>query len=433
MIVAPGIALMVAGILKLSSALKTLLFFGWPGGNWLNSIVPGLSALSSTHLGGLIMFDAIFKIIASLLMLFGGYQMVRRQGYPWAIAAGIISIVACSLIGLPIGIWALIVLAQQNVRAVFENSKPGATASPGGRRSWPVPVLIIACLVLFFAVLASIGFAAARTIENQFAGTQDATNLMSALDLQKAGIYEQGQEFRKDFSQSFPLDANGQFSIDDVDGQVEIDGWNSNVVVLNAVIHGKTARSVGAVNIHVDTAPSRAAVHTKVPSRGNDFSSFWDWFKNDSPNAHVDYTIHLPLHTRLENASTVDGTVSVGGMMDDISVSTVNGAARVKNATRNLTLSTVNGVITADMDKLGQGQSVDLATVNGEIKLALPDNADAKFSIDTVNGTISSDFPELAVKRQFPLGSSLDGSLQSGAASVKADLVNGTIKILKAQ
>jgi DUF4097 and DUF4098 domain-containing protein YvlB len=103
----------------------------------------------------------------------------------------------------------------------------------------------------------------------------------------------------------------------------------------------------------------------------------------------------------------------------------------VNNAAANLTLSTVNGTVTADMDKLGQGQSVELNTVNGQIKLALPDAADANFSIATVNGSINSDFSELAVKRQFPLGSSLNGSLGNGAGSVKANTVNGTIEIRK--
>jgi len=432
MITAPAIGLMVVGALKLLKALKILLVFGL-GANWLNSIVPGLSALGRWD--ALILFAAAYKSIAGLLILFGGYQMLRRQSYGWAIAAGIISIVACSLLGLPIGIWALVVLARQDVRAVFENPQPGAPVSPGGRRSpsWTVPVVVIACLFLFIVMMASIGFAAVRAVEkvgDQFTA-QDTTNSMTAVDMQKAGIYQDDREFRKDFAQSFPLDANGQFSIDDVNGRVEIHGWNSNVVVLNAVIHGKTAGSVAAVKINVDSDPSRVAVHTKLPSHVNDASSFWDWFKDDIGNANVDYIVHVPLHARLENVSTVNGTLAIDGATGDISASTVNGTARVNNASGDLTLSTVNGAVTADMDKLGQGQSVALNAVNGQIKLALPDAADANFSIATVNGSISSDFSELAVKRQFPLGSSLNGSLRGGAASVRANTVNGTIEILK--
>lgn len=430
MIAAPAVGLMVVGALKLLGALKILLVFGW-GANWLKSAVPGLSVLGQWDT--LILFGAAWKMIAGLLIFFGGYRMLRRQSYAWAIAAAIISVVACSLLGLPVGIWALIVLARQDVSAIFNNSS--VPASAGGRRSssWSVPVVVIAFLVLFFAMLASIGFATVRAVEtvrDRFTA-EDTIDSMPPLNLQKAGIYRDGREFRKDSTQTFPLDANGQFSIDDVNGRIEIQGWNSNLVVLNTVICGKTAESVTAVEIAVNSVHSRVAVRTRLPSRVNDFSSFWDWFKNDIGNASVDYTVHVPLHARLENASTVNGTVAVGGMANDITASTVNGTARVKNAAGNLTLSTVNGTVTADMDKLGQGQSVALNTVNGQIKLALPDTADANFSIGTVNGGISSDFSELAVKKQWPLGSSLNGKLGSGAASVKADTVNGTIEILK--
>lgn len=432
MIVAPGIALVVAGILKLISALNIFLFFGWLGGDWLNSIIHEFAPFYSPW-EAWTMFGAAFKTIVGLVILFGGCQMVRRQGYGWAIAAGVISIVACSLISLPIGIWALIVLAQEDVRAVFKNSTASAPprAPAGGKPSWFVPLLVIGCVVLFFAVVASLGFAAVRTIEDQFAETFDTTNSMSAQDLQKAGIYQQGNEYRKDFSQSFPLDAHGQFSIDNVNGRIEIHGWNSNVVVLNAIIHGKAAESVAGVKIDVDSDPSRAVVHTRLPSRKNDSNSFWDWFRNNIANANVDYTVRLPLHARVENVSSVNGTAVVDGMADDITVSTVNGAARVKNAVRSLKLSTVNGTVTADMDKLGEGQSVVLDTVNGRIELAVPDNADAKFSIDTVNGRIRSDFPELAVKKEFHVGSNLNGSLRNGAASVRASTVNGAIEIRK--
>lgn len=255
---------------------------------------------------------------------------------------------------------------------------------------------------------------------------------LSAQNLQTAGIYRGSGEFRKEFSQSFPLDANGRFNINDINGRIEIHGWNSNLVVLKAVILGKTAASVASVKIDVDSDPSRAGVHTRLPSRKNDSSSSRDWWdRNDIGGARVDYTVSLPLRACLEKVSTVNGTVVIGGMAGDISVFTIQGAAQIKNAAHNLKLSTVNGTITADMDKLGEGQSAALNAINGLIRLAVPDNADAMFSITNFNGSLSSDFSELAVKRQSSGGSSLNGSFRDGAASVRGNTVNGTIEILK--
>ena len=432
MIAAPGIALMVAGALKLFGVLKNLWLLHW-GADWLSSAIPGLSGLSLFHWNALSVFDSAYRTVAGFLLLFGGYLMFRKQSYAWAITAGIVSIVACSLISLPIGIWALIVLARDDVKAVFESSKPGAPASPGSGRlwSWSLPLVIIACIILFFAALASIGFAAVRTIENHFRATASSAGSMSGPELQKAGIYPKDNEFRKDFSQSFPLDTNGQFSINDIDGPIEIHGWNSNIVVLNAIIHGKSAESVAAVKINVDSDPSLVAVHTTVGPQVTDVSSFADWLKNDNGHASVDYTVYLPLGARLEDVRNIDGAVDIDGMTGDITASTVDGAARVKNAAGNLKLSTVDGSITADMDKLGQGQTVALKTVDGRIRLTLPDNTDANFSIATIDGDISSDFPELAAKKALPASSHLSGSLGNGGARVTADTVDGAVEILK--
>ena len=429
MVTAPGVALMVAGALKLLAALKLVLLFGW-GADWLNPFVPGLGVYSLWD--EIIIFSAVFKTIAGLLILFGGYNVVYRQSYAWAIAAGIISIVACSLVGFPVGIWALIVLARQDVRLAFDFNGTSTQGVRPPKHFWSGFAVLMAGVLLLLAALGGLMFMGVRAMANWMGSPGvSAQSPFSAQSLQAAGIGRDGREFRKEFSQTLPLATNGQFSLDDVNGRIEIQGWNSNLVVLNAVIRGRTAESVAAVKINVDSDPTRVAVHTVLPPRTKDYSSFWDWLKDHTDKANVDYTVRLPLHARLENADTVNGTVVVDGMLDDITATTVNGAVRVNDAARNLKLSTVNGSVSADMDRLGDGQSVALNTVNGGITLALPDNADATFSIAALNGGISSDFANLDVKRQFPIGSSLNGSLQNGKANVRANTVNGGIEIVK--
>ena len=150
-------------------------------------------------------------------------------------------------------------------------------------------------------------------------------------------------------------------------------------------------------------------------------------------NASVDYTVQVPAQARLANISSVNGHVEIDGVTGDIAGSTVNGAAQIQNAAGKLKLSTVNGRITADMSRLGEGQSVALDAVNGRIELAVPENTDAKFSVSTVNGGITSEFPSLQPKKEFPVGNNLNGTLGNGAANVKISTVNGGVKILKRQ
>ena len=251
--------------------------------------------------------------------------------------------------------------------------------------------------------------------------------------LQQTGIVQGADgEFRKNITQSFPLNADGRFSLDNVNVRIEIHGWNSNVVAVAAVIHGKTGESVEAIKVNIDSELERASVHTEQPMSQAGFHWSWRWLLNHwRDNASVDYTVQVPAQARLANISSVNGHIEIDGVTGDIAGSTVNGPAQIQDAAGKLNFSTVNGRITADISRLGDGQSVALDAVNGRIELAVPENADAKFSASTVNGVITSEFSALEVKKEFPVSKHLNGSLGHGAATVKISTVNGGIHITK--
>lgn len=62
-------------------------------------------------------------LILSALVFFGALQMKNLRNYGMALAAAIIACVpcvgSCCCIGIPVGIWAIIVLRKPHVRAAF--------------------------------------------------------------------------------------------------------------------------------------------------------------------------------------------------------------------------------------------------------------------------------------------------------------------------
>ena len=68
-------------------------------------------------------FMSLFQIVLGGLMGFGGLKMKNLQSYPLAIAASIIAIVpcfnCCYCLGIPLGIWSLIVLNKAEVKTAF--------------------------------------------------------------------------------------------------------------------------------------------------------------------------------------------------------------------------------------------------------------------------------------------------------------------------
>jgi hypothetical protein len=63
--------------------------------------------------------------MTGLVALFGAIKMRRCESYPFAIAASIIVMIPCispcTVLGLPFGIWALLVLSDGSVKAAFRS------------------------------------------------------------------------------------------------------------------------------------------------------------------------------------------------------------------------------------------------------------------------------------------------------------------------
>jgi hypothetical protein len=442
LITLPAVALMIAGVWKIAAAFLGVIALS--GVNAFMGNFLGLGSLIGPWAPVAIFSIVLFKIVPGALMILGGWQMHRRRSYAWAVASSILAIVACSLIGFPVGIWALIVLLRDDVKSAF-GVGPAVTPAPSVGSSghyWRNFFLISGSVLLLLLVvtIAGVIWFVSVPMKNMMGwnlpknpgGRPVLTVLPAPPAAPPAGYRQENGEYWTNFTRTFPLTPNGRFSVDNVNGRTEIHGWSSNLVVVATAIHGANPESVQAIKVTMDADAGYVAVHTKQPSQQFGWTSFWSWLQNGmSGDARVDYTVWVPAQAELNDVSSVNGSIVVGGVAGDITASTVNGGAKIKDASHNLKLDTVNGSISAEMNTLGKGQSVSLNTVNGRLKLAIPENADARFSMSTVNGGISSEFSTLQPKKEFPLGSHLNAALGNGDAQVKADTVNGHVDILK--
>ncbi|MGD0899680.1 MAG: serine/threonine-protein kinase, partial [Thermoguttaceae bacterium] len=108
--------------------------------------------------GGVVLLAPILLVVFSVLVLVAALKMKRLQAYGLAIAAGILAIIIspANLIGLPIGIWALVVLSQRDVRAAFaqnrQHAASGASGTPAKPRTWWRRWWAEALIVLLLAV-----------------------------------------------------------------------------------------------------------------------------------------------------------------------------------------------------------------------------------------------------------------------------------------
>ncbi len=220
----------------------------------------------------------------------------------------------------------------------------------------------------------------------------------------------------QEFSQTVALNANGEFEISNVNGQVEIATWNRNEVQILATKSAKNESDLENVQVLVNGSGDKVEVDTKLPK---------GWNRSGS----VSYRITLPAPVNLD-AHTVNGSVSVKGVSGPMNLHSVNGRVEASGAVAPVTAKTVNGQLTiryADKPKSGEHT---FETVNGSVHVYLPASVAGRFHAGSVNGSIEADFPLQVTKARFGPSRSLDGELGNGGdTSFSFKTVNGSIDI----
>jgi hypothetical protein len=118
----PAIGLIVVAILGALLQIASLIF-NLAGASFLASSQMPKEAWANMFSGTIAVVSSIIGILVSGLILFGGMKMQKLENYSLAMIVSIIAMIPCfspcCLIGLPIGIWALVVLSKPEVKSAF--------------------------------------------------------------------------------------------------------------------------------------------------------------------------------------------------------------------------------------------------------------------------------------------------------------------------
>ena len=142
----------------------------------------------------------------------------------------------------------------------------------------------------------------------------------------------------------------------------------------------------------------------------------------------VDFEVKVPAGVEF-TGRTVNGEMSAEGLKADVDASTVNGSVRV-TTTGLAQARTVNGSVYVEMGRANWDDALDFSTVNGGITLILPEKLDTEVRASTVNGEIESDYPLTISGRFGPRR--LRGTIGAGGRSLNLSTVNGEIRLRKA-
>lgn len=224
---------------------------------------------------------------------------------------------------------------------------------------------------------------------------------------------------------TFDIDPGGRISLENVNGDIVINGGSGNQVFIVAKKKAGKQEYLDDLKIIVDADSDYIRIETRHPKT----EGRWFNWGHDSSGS-VSYELEVPSTVNLDTVSTVNGDVEIAGVQGRIKAETVNGSLQALGLVGDANLETVNGSVRAEFNQLGSGQRVSADAVNGKIVMVLPADASARVEAETVNGSIDADDFGLEAEKGF-VGRDLSGEIGSGDARLSLDTVNGSIKILK--
>ena len=224
------------------------------------------------------------------------------------------------------------------------------------------------------------------------------------------------------FAETYPFTADGRVSLENINGDVEIQGWDNAEVKVEYTKRARTEKGLERMEVRIDSSSNRIDIETDYVKRDRGWG---DW--GDS-GGEVEYRLWVPRGARIDEIDLVNGSLDLSGLEGDVAADLVNGNIEAEGLTGDVEIETVNGDVELEMSAVDANRRIWIESVNGSIELILPAGVGADVEASTVHGRISNDFG-IDVKRGRYVGRSMRGEIGGGGARVELENVNGAIRL----
>src|SRR5947209_4333880 len=220
----------------------------------------------------------------------------------------------------------------------------------------------------------------------------------------------------KEFNQTYPLQPGGTFELQNVNGTVEVQGWDRDAVEIHAVKAAKRKESdLELVAIDVNAKPGVVSVATRYP-------------QNEGVEVVVEYTVHVPHCAHVEHLGTVNGTLRVSGIEHVEDLHTVNGNIEVYEGGGSVHAHTTNGNVHLELLHVQDKNGATAETTNGSLLLAVPADTHADLETRCLNGNFFSELPVSFESTLKPR--EMDGKRGRRGSPIRLHTGNGGIRLV---
>ncbi|HYP54294.1 MAG TPA: DUF4097 family beta strand repeat-containing protein [Pyrinomonadaceae bacterium] len=237
----------------------------------------------------------------------------------------------------------------------------------------------------------------------------------------------------QEFQKSYPLAAGGTVIIENVSGDVNVVGYDGEVVSVAGFKEGRDPEKVEVVD-RSSAGVVRLGVEYAHRYRGA---------------AGVRFEVRLPRSARFQigKISTASGDVKVSGVTGDVRVSTasgrievrdVRGDVRVGAASGDVLVSgidgsvsaeTASGNVEAELTRFEGSPVMNFSAASGNVRVRLASHLGASVSLSSAGGEITTDFP-VEVRTDPNSGHrSARGDIGGGGPRLRLSTASGAVSL----
>ncbi|PKI17047.1 DUF4097 family beta strand repeat-containing protein [Colwellia sp. 12G3] len=231
-------------------------------------------------------------------------------------------------------------------------------------------------------------------------------------------------QINEEIAQSFSVTSQSDFSLNNINGTVTIKSWSQRNIKVLANVSANTQESRDDVTINMTQDGQKVTVSTNYKENG---------YRQNIQSAKVDYQVWLPADSNLLDIELINGSLIIRDISGEVEAEVVNGSVKASGLSGDSRISSVNGSVDVVYTQEATSfNNIELETVNGSIKLYLPENINADITVDTMHGSIKTAYG-LETKKNFFSGHNLRGKIGNGGSKINLESVNGSIKVLTSE
>jgi len=159
-------------------------------------------------------------------------------------------------------------------------------------------------------------------------------------------------------NRSEPLRRSDQIDIRVTDGNVSLEGWNREEIVINARLVAPTASVLDSMDVKIERSENRTIVREEFGAER-------------PPGCRIDLMVRVPEQLREWAVSLINGRIFCRHLSGNFSLDVVNGDVNVYDVAGSGRISSVNGDLVAHLTAVQHPDRLELVDTSGNIVLRL--------------------------------------------------------------